>query len=178
MKRFIYSVVGFGLLLLSIFFLYSFFMSNDSAPSKSMGEKTVNAYDLKMFGRIESSYLYTPVNYVFYNNQRIYIVDRSFGSNHVDSEEYAVINTGVELTAAERTAVMQQESRKSAEEIEFKSKHKVQIYNKGKVVREEWLLKAILFSDDEKHLSFIPLNNLNSLGFNLYAEGAEQFSDF
>lgn len=178
LKRFIFAIAGFGILLLLIFFAYSFFMSNESAPSKSKVEKTVNAYDLEAFGRIESDYLSSPVNYAFYNNYLIYVVDRSFGRNQEDSAQYAIINAGVKLTAAEQAAVMKEEFSRSPEEIEVKSKHKVQIYNKGKVVREEWLLKAILFSDDKKYLSFMPLNNLKSPGFNFHAEGVEKFSDF
>lgn len=157
-------------------------MAHDPSPSKHDAEELVHAYDLKKFGEMESSYLKTPKNFGFYNEQRIYVVEQALGDREEDGERYAVINSGEPLTAEEEKLAAQYEEQLAAidpsEQARVISKHKVAVYQKGEMIQSEWLFKAVYGIDGKKGLSFVPLPFADNLAFNLFTEGYEQFEDF
>ncbi|QKX52225.1 hypothetical protein HF394_17505 [Planococcus glaciei] len=99
-KRIFFVMLAVCFLLFSLFSIYSFSMSHEPAPNKRQVEKSAAAFDLQKFGPVEGTFLHTPKNYGFYNKQRLYIVEQSFGDNEEFSNRYAVIESGVALTAA------------------------------------------------------------------------------
>lgn len=181
-KRLFYAVLALTALLLSSFLIYAFYMSYEPTPSKSNVEKTVKAYDLEEFGVVESSLLNGLKNYGFYNSHHLYIVERSFNDNKESGHKIAVIDSGVALNSGEEKLAAQLRSYQLAnnpvEMLEYRSKHKVRIYQNGKILNEEWFLKVISSIDGDEHLSFQPLNNPKASGFNLFIEGVEKFYDF
>jgi len=52
------------------------------------------------------------------------------------------------------------------------------VYQDGKAIKEEWLLKAVFSSDEGKSLSFVALANPGDAGFNLLGEGYKKLLDF
>lgn len=178
-KRIFFVMLAACFLLFSLFSVYSFSMSHEPAPSKRQVEKTVAAYDLQKFGPVEGTFLHTPKNYGFYNKQRLYIVEQSFGDNEEFSNRYAVIESGVALTAEDEAALQLYAKRENQlNGLEYKLKHKMLVYQDGKAIKEEWLLKAVFSSDEGKYLSFVPLANPGDSGFNLLGEGYKKFLDF
>lgn len=178
-KRIFFVMLAVCFLLFSLFSVYSFSMSHEPAPSKRQVEKTVAANDLQKFGPVESTFLHTPKNYGFYNKHRLYIVEQSFGDNEEFSNRYAVIESGEALTEEDEAALQLYAKRENAlNGLEYKSKHKMLVYQDGKEIKEEWLLKAIFSSDEGKYLSFVPLANPGDSGFNLFGEGYKKFLDF
>lgn len=181
-KRLYYAALALTVLLLSSFLIYSFSMSYEPTPSKSKVEETVKAYDLEEFGAVESSLLYGLKNYGFYNSHHLYIVERSFGDNEEFSNKLAVIDSGEALNSEEEKLAAQLRRYRLAtspvEKLEYETKHKVRIYQHGKLINQAWFLKVISSIDGENHLSFQPLKNPEESGFNLFKEGVKTFSDF
>ncbi|MBZ5203032.1 hypothetical protein HU147_17665 [Planomicrobium chinense] len=178
-KRIFFVMLAVCFLLFSLFFIYSFSMSHESVPSKRQVENTVSANDLQKFGPVEGAFLHTPKNYGFYNKHRLYIVEQSLGNHEEFSGWYAVIESGEALTAEDEAALQLYAKKENPlNGLEYKSKHKMRVYQNGEVTKEEWLLKAVFFPDEGRYLSFVPLADPGDPGFNLFAEGYKKFLDF
>ena len=178
-KRIFFVMLAVCFLLFSLFFIYSFAMSHEPVPSKRIVENSVRDNGLHSFGPVEGAFLHTPKNYGFYNNHRFYVVEQSLGNPEELSSWYAVIETGEALTAEDEAALQLYAKKENPlNGLEYKSKHKMRVYQNGEVTKEEWLLKAVFSSDEDKYLSFVPLANPGNSGFNLFAEGYEKLLDF
>lgn len=168
--------------ILVLFLSYRFSMAHAPSPNKHDAEELVHAYDLKKFGKMESSYLETPKNFGFYNEQCIYVVEQALGDREEYTDRYAVIDSGEPLTSEEEKLAEQYKAQLSAidpsEQVHIISKHKVAVYQKGEMIQSEWLFKAVYGIDGKKGLSFVPLPFADNLAINLFTDGYEQFKDF
>ncbi|WKA54487.1 hypothetical protein [Planococcus shixiaomingii] len=186
LRRFILvlSIVSAVLLVLFLSYSYTMLPGNGPTPSKHDAEELVRAYDLKKFGRVESSYLHTPNNYAFYNKHRIYVVEQYLGELEQYDKRYAVISRGEELTAEDKKMVEAYEDYLAShvsviKEVQVLSKHEVTVYENGEEILSEWVFKAVLAYEERTILTFTTLQlNTDGSEVNLFADGYEQFLDF
>lgn len=182
MKRFIIILIALPALVLILFFAYNLYMLLEPTPNKNEVERMVHNKDLADFGKIEGSYLYTPNNYGFYDENRIYIVEQYFEEDKNYNSMYITIESGIEMTKEEQTAIekikQKPEIKDNLNQVQFPSKHKVTLFENDEAVQEEWFVKAIYIYEGDMRLKFLPLDYDQFTRFNFSAEGYKKFESF
>lgn len=166
-------------LIITGFLTFIFMLKYEPAPSIGEVEEMVNANDLVEFGDVEVSYLYTPRNYGYYNENNIYIVEKSFGEGEQFDDQYVVIKKGEVITDNPKLLLEQIKSKYTLsdglKDVQVISKHKIQAYKNKEKVKEEWFYKVTYAYDNDNFLS--PAQDVNDR-FNFFTKGYEQFLNF
>lgn len=154
----------------------------EPTPNKSEVEEMVNVNDLVEFGNVEGSYLYTPKNFGYYNENCIYIVEKYLVNGEQYDDQYVVIKKGEKITSNDKLLVKQIKREYSSsgrlKDVQVKSKHKVLLYKDNEKVKEDWFFKVVFAADGRKILSFVsPKQDANDK-FNFFTKGYEQFLNF
>ena len=82
-----------------------FFMKYEPTPSKRTVEKMVQVNNLQEFGDVEGSYLYTPRNFGYFNENNIFVVEKSLGEEQQYNNQYVVIKPAEKITEDDQQLV-------------------------------------------------------------------------
>ncbi|WP_407270413.1 hypothetical protein [Radiobacillus sp. PE A8.2] len=157
----------------------------EPVPNKSEVEEMVGAGNLVEFGEVEGSYLFTPRNYGYYNDENIYIVEQYLDKGEEYGNQYVLIGEGIELMASDEQAVNQVKSKYSEqilqshhENLQVLSKHQMSVYKDNEKVREAWLFKVTFDYDGAHFLSFVLPAQVEEDKFNFFEKGFEKLLQF
>lgn len=184
MKRRFLIVLASLVALFAIGYLIMLFMfTYEPTPDKSEVEEMVNERDLVEFGEVEGSFLLTPRNYGYYDEESIYIVEQYLDKGKEYGNQYVVIERGVELTGEDEQAINQIRAREafqdsSSHDLQVISKHRMTVYKNNEKTEENWLFKITYKYDGQYLLTFMLPETVEEDRFNFFTKGYEQFLQF
>ncbi|AQQ53327.1 hypothetical protein [Planococcus lenghuensis] len=116
----------------------------EPVPNENEVEEMVGADDLTKFGEVEGSYLLTPRNYGYYDDEGIYIVKQYLDKGGEYGDQYVYIGEGMRLTDSDERAISQVEAKYAErllqnhyENLHVISKHKMHVYRDDEKVEED-----------------------------------------
>ncbi|MBB5180421.1 hypothetical protein HNQ44_001849 [Planomicrobium koreense] len=171
------GLIAIGILLVLFMFYY------EPAPDRNDVEEMVSASNLEEFGEVEGSYLLTPRNYGFYNDDSIYIVEQYLHEGGDYGNRYVVIKEGIAVTNDDEPAVDQIYAKGEVQDgylddFQIRSKHQMIVYTDNEKIEEKWIFKVTYKYDGVYFLSFLLPEETEENRFNLFTEGYQQFLEF
>lgn len=183
LKRFFIVLASVILAVIAGFLIIRFMYMYEPTPNKGDVEDLVKARDLVEFGEVEGSFLLTPRNYGFYNDERIYIVEQYLDKGEDYGNQYVVIEEGAEMTAEDEPAIEQIKAREGfndgyTNELQVLSKHRMAVHRDNEEIESTWLYKITYKYEGSYFLTFLLPEKTGGDRFNFFTEGYEQFREF